>query len=243
MAEPESPPQVETSTKPRAREAAKSTTPKSPRVGARHRRLAPAEPQLTLAVEATAVSTSDPAAPATAPPASPVTAPAEAPASRRRRAPRRVEPDPSPAVVADLAEPRGPVELVNPLPEPLPVVLSGPGDRTAVAHLRGRARRSVSRMPTLVAPIDIPEDAPGRVEFIFPAVQAEHMDHLIGVGSLHAEPNAEPVAAGVTGPAEPTGEGDSSAETANVSAASWWLLAALAVAMVLVFAVGMALTR
>ena len=91
-----------------------------------------------------------------------------------------------------------------------------------------RRRRSVARTPALVAPIDIPEDAPGRVEFI--AVRAP--------ADVVAPQGGDDEASAPTAPPPD--------ERAGPWMSQWggWLAVGVLIAVaVLVFLAGMAITR
>ena len=105
---------------------------------------------------------------------------------------------------------------VRPESEPtLSVVAPPPPPPLAEGH---RGRRSVSRTPVLVHPADIPEDAEGRIEFIESSgseVAAEPLE------DSHRRPISVPVP----------------------PASSWLAVAVVAAILVLVFVIGVALTR
>jgi hypothetical protein len=91
-----------------------------------------------------------------------------------------------------------------------------------------RRRRSVARTPALVAPIDIPEDAPGRVAFIAVRAPAD-------VVAPHA--SAAPAAAEPAPPPEDR-------TTPWLSEWGGWLaVGVLTAVLIAAFLVGMAVTR
>jgi hypothetical protein len=90
-----------------------------------------------------------------------------------------------------------------------------------------RRRRSVARTPALVAPIDIPEDAPGRVAFIVVRAPAD----------VSAPP---PSGAGESDPAPPPVEHT----TPWLSEWGGWLaVGVLTAILIFAFVAGMAVTR
>jgi hypothetical protein len=129
----------------------------------------------------------------------------------------------------DVSEPTGTGSTEGKQPPPRPpsgVDSSNLPDRSvhdpAVAHPRGRRRRSQVQIPALTAPVDLPEDAPGRVEFIVVRAPAD-VD----------EPLAPPP------PPAPSGF---SWEVLRVGS-GWVAVAVLAVILILIYVVGNALVR
>jgi hypothetical protein len=91
-----------------------------------------------------------------------------------------------------------------------------------------RRRRSVARTPALVAPIDIPDDAPGRVLFVAVRAPAD----VVAPRPVEVEEAASPV--------------PPPAEQVNPWLSEWggWLAVGLLTALlVFVFVAGMAVTR
>ena len=100
-----------------------------------------------------------------------------------------------------------------------------PGEEHPAPHLARRRRRSASPLPPLPSPIDIPEDAPGRVTFV----------------ALAAAPDVVPPAAAV---AEDVSHQPAPARPAFASPLDDWLsVIVLGVAMLLVFIVGVVVTH
>ncbi len=113
----------------------------------------------------------------------------------------------------------------DPTPEPTPPTVELEGEAAPAPHRRMRARRSVARMPVLVARADIPDDAAGRVEFISFDVPDDDETSILVAGSVTSTP---PPAA---------------TEVEARGAAAWIAVAALGAALVVVFLVGMAITH
>jgi hypothetical protein len=138
-----------------------------------------------------------------------------------------------------------PLRATSSLAPPAAAVLLGPSD----AQISRRRRRSASLLPPLPSPIDIPEDAPGRVAILSipappdsaPAAAlgtdgaALTGDHAPGTNPGHATasadtaPNSNPaVITGVAGPAGLSG---------------WLPVLALALVLVVLFVVGVLVTH
>ena len=91
-----------------------------------------------------------------------------------------------------------------------------------------RRRRSVARTPALVAPIDIPEDAPGRVAFIAVRAPADVVA-------------PRPAADADTGELAPPPEEHATAWLSQWG--GWLAVGALVALLAVLFVVGMAVTR
>jgi hypothetical protein len=89
-----------------------------------------------------------------------------------------------------------------------------------------RRRRSVARSPALVDPADVPEDAPGRVALI--AVRAP--------ADTHAEGEAQTAA-------PPSGARAARFEGLIAAYDGWLVVGLVAAALLVIFIVGMAVTR
>jgi len=100
-----------------------------------------------------------------------------------------------------------------------------PGGGRPVPSVARRRRRSASPLPPLPSPIDIPEDAPGRVTFIALAAAPDVVAHPVAVAE---DPEPAPV------PARPS----------FASPLDEWLpVVILGVAMLVVFIVGVVVTH
>ncbi len=98
-----------------------------------------------------------------------------------------------------------------------------------------RRRRSVARAPAMVAPIDIPDDAPGRVAFI--AVRAP-------ADVLAPKPVEAPQTAGAEAAADPALSEQLQHGPAWVAQWGGWVaVGLLIVVLIFVFVAGMAITR
>jgi hypothetical protein len=103
-----------------------------------------------------------------------------------------------------------------------------PGHADTAAHATRRRRRSASLLPPLPSPTDIPEDAPGRVAILAMGPPP---------GTEHEAPAPEPSSPPVAAPAPVTPVGGAA------PLAGWLPVLTLGVALVLVFVVGVLVTR
>ena len=92
----------------------------------------------------------------------------------------------------------------------------------------GRRRRSATRLPALVAPVEMPEDAPGRIELIVIRAPEDRDEPLPETEGMPA-----PVAARRRGPLA----------SLPVEAAGWVAVSVLGVLLIAAFLVGIAVTR
>jgi len=154
---------------------------------------------------------------------------------------------PSPAVTNPAASVSMASAGATPVPTPpvLPAPISPAAPHQAVDQAR-RRRRSASLLQPVHSPTDIPDDAPGRVEFFIPAVGPDILP-APSPGPVDAPPtdaraaDAQPATATPTGArlADPGAPGQHPDPTLT----GWLPVGILAVAMVLIFILGLVITR
>ena len=143
------------------------------------REQAPAEEPSAEAGDEPAVAVSEPAVEDRPPAVAHEQASDEEPSAEGGEEPAEAAPEPSAEVVPPGAVEGSAAEETPAAPEPLPAGPVGPvrassmdsttlpdRSRHEAESLRQRHRRSAARLPALVTPVDIPEDAEGRIDIV-----------------------------------------------------------------------------